>query len=189
VKTVGEIEDRIRFLLTKELDRRVEGATQRLPHRCKFNHVHQLDARKHDVEGERNWEYNLIAGERPQTMGLCMYGAGDPEKWPGDICEDEIDAKRCSWFEPVQTKDELLKDFSDQLYQEGWVEDNMPDVAQLLWVLGTSSAGEVQLLVVPWWKRLWYRFLRIRVEPVVKVESPLALLQAAVKGDDEGDGS
>jgi len=118
-----------------------------------------------------------------------MYGAEDPEKWPGDICEDEIDAKRCSWFEPVQTKDELLKDFSDQLYQEGWVEDNMPDVAQLLWVLGTSSAGEVQLLVVPWWKRLWYRFLRIRVEPVVKVESPLALLQAAVKGDDEGDGS
>jgi len=192
VKTAAEIRDRIRFLLCRELDRRVDEASQRLPWRCKFNHAHQLDARKQD-HGERNWDYNRITSKRAQTMGLCMYGAEDAEQWPGDICEDEIDAKRCPWFEPIQTKEELLTEFVGQLQTEGWVEDNLPDVAQLLWALEAGGGTEVGLLVIPWWKRVWYWFLRIRVEPVVQVESPLALLEAVVvdpeEGEDAGDGS
>ena len=183
MKTSAEIQDRIRFLLVRELDRRVEEASQRLPWRCKFNHAHSLDARK-QVDGERNWDYNSITGKRAQTMGLCMYGAESPEEWPGDICEDEVDAKRCPWFEPIQTKEEMLAEYLDQLQIEGWVEENMSDVAQLLWALDESVA-----LVVPWWKRVWFWFLRIRVEPVVQVESPLALLEAVVEDDDAGDGS
>lgn len=188
MKTVDEIRDRIRYLLVYELDRRIEEASQRLPHRCKHNRLHHLDARK-QVDGEANFRYNLIDAKGPQTMGLCMYGAEDPEQWPGDICEDEIDAKRCGdWFEPIQTKDELLAEFIEQLQEPGWVEDNMMDVAQLLWVLDLEGDTDEQarILVLPWWKRLWYRFLRIRVEPVVNIESPLALLEVAVEDDDDG---
>lgn len=183
MKTAAEIRDRIRYLLVYELDRRVEEASRRLPHRCKHNHLHQLDARK-QVDGEPNFQYNRIDAKMPQTIGLCMYGADDFEQWPGDICEDEIDARRCPWFESIQTKEELLAEFVEQLQEPGWVENNMVDVAQLLWVL-----DQAEILVLPWWKRLWYRFLRIRVEPVINIKSPLALLEAAVEDDDAGDGS
>lgn len=185
MKTADEVQERVRFLLIQELDRRVEELSQRLPHRCIHNHLHQLDARKL-VDGERNFRYNSITNDA-QTMGLCMYGSEDPERWPGDICEDEIDAKRCPWFEPIRGKDAELEHFEAQLRTDGWIEDNMPELAQLLWVLddeGTVIHG------IPWWKKLWYRLLRIRVEPVARVELPLALLEKVVEGDvDAGDGS
>lgn len=186
MKTQAEIYDRLRFLIVRELDRRVEEATQRLPHLCIHNKQHRIDAHK-QVDGERNYQYNRIDAKNPQIMGLCMYGAENPEEWLGDICEDEIDAKRCSWFEPIRSQRALIEHFKFQLQIGMWVEDNMPDVAQLLWVLGE---GERFYRGIPWWKLLWYKFLRIRVEPVVKVESPLALLQEAVGGDDDSsDGS
>jgi hypothetical protein len=185
VKTADEIHDRIRFLITRELDRRVEEATQRLPHLCRHNKQHSIDARK-QVDGERNYQYNRIDTKNPQLMGLCMYGAENPEEWPGDICEDEIDAKRCPWFEPLRSKKALIEHFQIQLQTGMWMEDNMPEVAQLLWVLGD---GDRAYRGIPWWKHLWYRFLRIRVEPVIKVESPLALLQEAVEDDDDASDS
>ena len=46
MKTQGDIEDRIRFLLCEELSRRVREAETRLPHLCVYNHRQPLDTRK-----------------------------------------------------------------------------------------------------------------------------------------------
>lgn len=166
-------------------------AQKRLPRQCVHNHRQPLDERR-EVMGGANAYFNRITyggGEAvDQTLGLCMLNATTPEDWQGNVCEDEIDAKRCPYFEPLQSKQDIMTRFSGQLFEEGWVEENMPDVAALLWVLGKSSTSEVQLLSVPWWKRLLYWFVRVRIEPVVRVTDPALLLPPA-EVEDESDSS
>lgn len=168
------IRKRIRSLLASELDRRVKEASLRRPHLCVFNHRQPLDVRK-TTDGDVNDNYNRVTS-RPwepvgYTLGLCMYGQSDPDAWGGNICEDDIDAQRCPLFEPVKTKEEILGEFLDHLKTPGWVESNLPSVTELLWVLQESELPEV-----PWWKRLWYRWiLRIRVEPRKSLPGPAIL--------------
>lgn len=178
MKTDTEIRERVRGLLVQELDRRVDEAHRRLPRRCTFNHRQVLDTRK-AVDGEPNENFNRLASLRHlpmvPTIGLCMYGAEDPEQWNGAICEDPIDAQKCPLFVPRQTKKQLLEEFQEQLATEGWVQENMPDVAVLLWALDAAEATWVRL---PWWTYLWYRFiLRIQIEPVCNVPDSSQLLK------------
>jgi hypothetical protein len=159
-------------------------AEKRLPARCCFNHRHPLDSRALH-EGEPNETRNRVTsalGEPvPQTIGLCMYGAQDPQTWPGDLCEDEIDAQRCPLFKPHQSKDEILAEFSRQLEDLDWVRDNMPRLYELLWVIDT----ETQFHKIPWWMRLWWRILRIRLEPV-KSSSDITRYLQAPTGESDG---
>jgi len=165
MKSEAEIQDRIRFLLSRELDRRVEEATQRLPVRCKYNHRQPLDTRKH-IQGEPNPDFNRItrAVHLPvyQTIGLCMYGCEDPAEWDAKICEDPIDAKRCEVFDPHTDKEAVLERFQAEVRDMVWVELNLPEVYGLLWALGTERSPKL-----PWWKLLWFRFLKIRPEPLL----------------------
>jgi hypothetical protein len=164
MKTDDEVMARIRALLLVEFDRRIEHAQRRLPNRCVHNHRQELDPRK-AVEDEPNLSYNRVDRRRlpvVNTMGLCMLGAENPEEWPGNICEDPIDAQRCPYFDPLQTKDALLAEFQEQLKDYQWVEENLPDVYALLWVLSDIFAN----FHLPWWKRVLFWFLKIRVEPV-----------------------
>lgn len=173
MKDESEIRARVRALLVQELDRRVEEATRRLPHLCQHNHRQALDTRK-NVEGEANGTYNRVSpnGKSLPTIGLCMLGAEDPETWGGTICEDPIDAQRCPYFVSRQTKEEILHGFYQDLTTLGWVPEHMPELAGLFWVL--DEGYQIQL---PWWKRLWFRLLRIRVEPIVK---PVAALLPSI---------
>lgn len=189
MRTREEVEGRLRALLVEELDRRVTEARKRRPHLCQFNHRQPLDDRK-TVDGEPNPEYNRITTSPwepvPHTLGLCMFGQEDPEGWGGNICEDDIDAQRCPLFEPLRTKDEILEEFTQQLGAPGWIDENMPGVAELAWVLEQTSS-EARL---PWWKLLWYRWvLRIRIEPPRASANILELLPAPELpggGNDEG---
>ncbi len=165
----SEIEDRIRFLLVEELERRVENARERLPHRCTYNYRQPLDTRK-QVEGEANPTYNRITtGKGPggvllpvvQTIGLCMYGVEDIMEASLTICEDPIDAQRCPLFVPERTKAELWLEYSNQIASPVWLKEQLPEVYALYWVL--ESAHELK---APWWLRVFYRFLRIRPEPL-----------------------
>ena len=188
MKSKDEVRARVRGMIAQELDRRIKEAEQRLPRRCVHNHRQPLDERR-EVMGEANAYFNRIAydGGEPvdQTLGLCMLNAGDPEGWEGNICEDPIDAKRCPFFEPVQSKQAILEHFKTQLQTGMWLEDNMPDVAALLWVLGDD---DTIVREVPWWKRLLYWFVRVRIEPVVKVRDPALLLPASEVEDAGSDG-
>ena len=187
MKTRGEVEGRLRALLVEELNRRVAEARKRRPHLCRFNHRQPLDDRK-TVDGEPNSEYNRITTSPwepvSRTIGLCMYGQQDPEGWEGNICEDDIDAQRCPLFEPLKTKDEILEEFVEQVSTPGWIDDNLPGVAELAWVLEETTYTQQ----LPWWKLFWYRWiLRIRVEPPRASANILELLPAPEVSSGGGD--
>jgi hypothetical protein len=160
-----DVHARIRGLLFEELRRRVASAEKRLPCRCVYNHPHPLDSRD-SVEGEPEAGSNRVTSApgvaASRTIGLCMYGAADPQTWPGNLCEDEIDAQRCPLFKPHQSKNEIAEEYIRQLGDLDWVRDNLPRVYELLWVTGSN----LQLYRMPWWVRLWWWLLRIRLEPV-----------------------
>lgn len=162
-----EVQDRIRYLLTLEVDRRIAEATARLPHLCRHNLRHPLDVRK-EVAGDRNLQYNRLAGKSLPTIGLCMLGAEDPTSWPSNICEDPIDAKRCPYFTPMVNKEEVEAQFKSQIRDLKWVGDNLPEVYGLLWALGSTTVPNL-----PWWKALLFRFLQIRPDSLICVPPTL----------------
>jgi len=164
MKSRSDVQARLRFLLLEELNRRVKIAHKRLPNRCLHNHRQELDPRK-QVEDEPNPSYNRVDRHRlpvVNQIGLCMLGSENPEEWPGNICEDPIDAERCPYFNPAQSKEGLLAEFTEQLQNLDWVEQNLPDVYAILWVLDDIRPN----YHLPWWKRVAFWFLQIRVEPV-----------------------
>ena len=169
-----EIKQRIRGLLVLELNRRVQDASLRLPHKCVHNIRHPLDVRR-VVNGEPNPQYNHISQGNP-TLGLCFYGSESLEDWPGNTCDEPIDAQRCPYFTPRVSKADLISQFREDLKDATWIQSNLPEVAGLLWVLELAKSPEL-----PWWKRLWFRFLRIRVEPI----SSIRYLESLVREDQE----
>lgn len=169
-----DVQDRIRYLLTQEINRRIKDARARLPHKCKLNARHPLDVRK-TVDGERNPHYNQVAaGKHLPVIGLCMLGAEDPTKWQGNICEDPIDAQQCPYFDPIDTKETVQTDFHLQIRDLEWVQANLPEVAGLLWALGSEALPKL-----PWWKELWFRWVQIRPDSLVHRKLP-----ALPMGDD-----
>jgi hypothetical protein len=99
-------------------------------------------------------------------MGICML-----EENSLMLCDDPIDAQRCPLFTPLATKEVLHDTFLTQLSDPKWIEANMPELHALLWVL--EEFHEVQL---PWWKRFWFRFARIKLEPTIPYIDPSHLL-------------
>lgn len=169
MKTSDEILDRVRGLLAQELERRLAETQQRLPHLCTYNHRQPANSKQ--VEGEENPLYNRIATTSGTTIGLCMYGAEHPEDWPGDICEDPIDAQRCPLFKPLLDRDSVVRQFKEQLQTPEWVEENMPRLSELLWVLEST-----QVPTIPFWKRWFLRLRRLSLEPVRPTVDPAWLL-------------
>lgn len=143
MKSISEVEDRLRAVLVAELERRLSREV--LPHLCVNNHRQPLDHRKR-VYGEPNPTYNQIsAGVEDhvslpvvQTIGLCLLGAEDPASWPGTICEEPIDAQRCPHFAYRQKRSEVYEQFAANLQDPAWVEHSLPEAQALLWVLGGS---------------------------------------------------
>lgn len=181
MKSESDVKKKIAEFLGVELDRRVREAGERLPFRCTHNHRQPLDARK-TVGGERNPNYNRISQVSQegvslsvvQTIGLCMLD--EPGKHL-TICEDPLDAKRCPFFCASEGKEQLLQGLTEQLQDPEWVEANMPEVHALLWVL--NEMGRPQQLQLSWWKKIWFRFVRIQVEPVLPAFDPAKLLGPA----------
>jgi len=168
MKTQTEIERRIHWLLCVALDARVAEASKRLPRLCRHNLQNPLDTRR-QVHGENNPGYNRISVARgeavTQTIGLCMLGSDNPEVWGGTICEDDIDAQKCPLFEPRLIKETVLLEFRETLRDPDKLRVEFPEVHGLIWALEDSS-WVTDYSKLPWWKRLWFHFLRIQVEPV-----------------------
>lgn len=185
MKAQEEIEARIRGLLIAELDRRVESAHRRLPARCIHHHYQELDPRPKVVD-ETNPGYNRVDRRYlpvVNAIGLCMLGAEEVAKWQGTICEDTIDAQRCPDFTPFESKDAILSNLARDLEDHAWVRDNMPELYGLVWVL--DGAWETTL---PWWKRLWFRLLRVRLEPIAPSFDITRALPAPESKGDSSDG-
>lgn len=175
MKSRSEIESRIRELLHEELDRRVIEAQKRLPHLCTHNIRHSLDYRK-TIDGEPNQNYNRITSQQRlpvlQSIGLCGLGQEDLETWPMNICDEPIDAKRCPVFDPIQTKEGVLKSLENQIKDSAWLSANLPEVAALAWLIQDYTTVKVS-----WWKKFLYRFKRVKVSPAEVVVDPAYLLE------------
>lgn len=183
MRTPNEVEDRIRALLVEELDRRMADASQRLPVKCTHNHRQSLDNRR-KVEGDFNPTFNRISTHQGlpvvQTIGLCMLNADRPEDWQGTICEDPIDAQRCPYFDPKISKDDVWDGFVHDLSDADWVQLNLPQVHELRWVIAEEK--DVQL---PWWKKILFRFARIRIPNALPPFEPAKLLPSPVRDSQE----
>lgn len=180
MKSLAQVEDRIRKAVALELERRLLRDV--LPVHCRHNHRQPLDHRR-AVYGEPNAGYNRIslgvvdgvALPVVQTVGLCMLGADDPEHWPGNICEDPLDAQRCPQFEHRQSVEDVYRAFVVDLEDPAWVAENLPEVSALLWVI-EAAISPVQARA-PWWARVWMWFLRgplreFSESPVISVYLP-----------------
>lgn len=148
-------------------------AGRRLPVMCVHNHRQPLDVRK-KIEDEVNETFNRItSGVRLpvlQTIGLCMLNSESSTEWEGNICEDPIDAQRCPYFEAKFDKVKIWEEFREQISDPDWLRVNLPEVYGLIWCL------EMERPELPWWSRIWHRFLKINVEPIRSVEDPAKLL-------------
>lgn len=165
MKSVEQIEDRVRFLLREELQRRLAESQERMPRRCQHNHRQPLDSRR-TVDGEPNPLFNRISRGVSEgrglpvvdTLGLCMLKTTIDGVWAGTICEDDIDAQGCPYFQAKQTPEEVYRQFLEDLENEQWVVLNLPRIQPLLWVLGSRYERldrEPLPLALPWWKRVW----------------------------------
>jgi hypothetical protein len=161
VRTNEDIQGRIKQLLTKELEERLSAASVVLPVNCKYNLRHTLDVR-HQVAGEINPQYNQVAKRHLPVIGLCMLGSEDPTNWPGNICEDPIDAQTCPAFDPLRNRQKVQDEFQTQLKIPTWVRDNLPEVSELLWVLEVETAQPPQQ---PWWRKLLRKLLSYTTLP------------------------
>ena len=171
--------DRVRSLLSAELDRRVALSSQRLPHHCTHNRRHPLDVRK-TVDGEPNPNYNRVAAPSGQTIGLCMLNADSAADWNGTICEDPVDALRCPYFQSIVSKQMVWDAFHKDLGDPSWVQANLPEVHALLWVLQSPVPD------LPWWKKIWFRLLRRRVEPMTPLPESQILYLLPKPDDNSG---
>jgi hypothetical protein len=147
--------------LSQGLDKEVQVTCSQVPCNCRHNYRHKLDVKKSCVSLgmtalESNKNYNKLSVENLSTedIGLCLAGSENAEQWAGTICEDEIDAQRCSNFSLRQTKNEVARKFEAQIKDLEWVKSNLPEIHALLWVLGSGIVHKL-----PWWKTLWFRFL------------------------------
>lgn len=166
MKSASDIEDRVRYLLISELDRRVQLASKRLPEACTHNYRHPVDVRK-KIDDVPNENYNRIAlPVIQQSIGLCTLGSENPEDWNGTICEDPIDAQRCPYFNSKVSKEDVSREFQANVNDLPWLQVHLPEVYGLLWVIGDS-------VKLPLWKRILFWFLRIRVEPLREVPERL----------------
>jgi hypothetical protein len=111
-----------------------------------------------------------------------MLGVEDPEHWDMRICEDDSDAQQCPTFTPIETKESTLAHLVEALADPEWVRENLPELYGLLWVLDTDRLHQS----LPWWKRLWFRFLRIRLEPVAPGLDLTRMLPMPTKDPEEG---
>jgi hypothetical protein len=165
VKSESEIRNRIDEAVFEEISRRVDALGERVPHKCIHNYRHPLDARKVTEEGF-NPQYNRMTSEKRlpvlQTVGLCLLGSEDPSAWGGTICDEPIDAKRCPVFTPFKTKEDLVTEVKEQMADEVWLKEHMPEVYALSWAVGMVVGPRLS-----WWARflLWIR--RVTLEPQV----------------------
>jgi hypothetical protein len=176
MRTQAEIRRQVQELLVRELGRRLARVGERLPEHCRHNHRQPLDSRKL-VDGEKNPHYNRVSrgvdGDGRalpvlQTIGLCRLD--DPDKHL-TICEEPIDAKRCPLFDPSKTHEQVYESFLDQLREPVWMQENLPEVHALLWVLGDLGTPPI-----PWWRRLLLRLRKAPPEPLAPPFDPSKLL-------------
>lgn len=121
----GQIRHKLVQVRFRHLKREIRNGLSKRSSNCKYNG--QID---------------LPGYER---VGLCLYGATDPEQWNGGACDEVLGdrAARCPLFECVNSKEQIREDFNSFLESSdrAHVASKYPDMAALLWVLDLDKPG------------------------------------------------
>lgn len=134
MKSRHEIIVRGRSLIYEYMRSSVTSNSLRLPENCR----HNLQAACDDPE-PKNRDRVRITRSGKSTIGLCMYGAESPQTWPGNICDDPTDACSCPLFSSLRTDQEVIEACKSNLRNPEWVQENIPELATILWVLQLSE--------------------------------------------------
>jgi len=162
VKTQEEIEKRLRKLRERYARKYVDASQQRAHANCVFNHRHDpppsstaAAPRDEDLPMVPRRHVTLVVLRDDSAVHLCMYGAEDPARWAGDVCDDDATARSCKLFKPSVDMDQAKSEFLDLMADDEYVFDNYRDVATLQWVLGERVHG----MPLSWIERLgfWFR--------------------------------
>lgn len=78
----------------------------------------------------------LVVIQEDRPIRLCMYGADDASRWPGNVCDSDDVARSCPMFKARLSVGEAKDEFAHLIEDDEYVFNNYRDVATLQWVLG-----------------------------------------------------
>lgn len=140
IRTKSQVKKKLRDAKHKYLTKRYRDKLTQCPSNCTFNYRHTT------VDEESGKEVEI---------GLCMYGAENPEEWPGMICDDVQTAEQCPYFSCRHDKESIRKEFDEELQDDFKVAHHYKDIAALQWVL----KEKVYSWDLAWYQRLWIMML------------------------------
>ena len=182
MKTKEEVEKRLKKLRVRYAKKYVDASQQRVHMNCLFNREHvPTSVRRAPAQGEElpmvpRRQVTLVVLKDDAAVRLCMYGADDPARWSGDVCDDDATARSCKMFKPSVDMDQAKAEFLDLMADDEYVFDNYRDVATLQWVLGERVHG----MPLSWIERLGF-WLQSKLSKPSK-QTPL-LPQGDLPGD------
>lgn len=179
MRSESDIIARARDLVLQAWKKRLSEAQKRIPHHCTYHHEQLLDFDP-EISGESNPGYNRVDRvslpvlKSQNTLGICLYGVSDPSSWTGTICEEDIDAMRCPLFKSRFDISGLWETFQKDMANPNWVEENLPEMQTILWVL-KEGRNTPSFLSVPGWVGSLLRFF-LPFKPDPSCPSPEFLL-------------
>jgi len=140
----GKVKKKLKDAKYRYLKREIRDKMRQCPENCQYNIRHTFTTYTYK-EGETK----PVAQQR--EMGLCSYGASNPEEWNGKICDDVKTAQECGLFLGKYDKEEIKEAFYEKLEDEVTVAEEYKDIAALQWVLGENAVD----LDLPLYKQAW----------------------------------
>lgn len=170
MKSQDEIERRLRTLRVRYTKKHIAASQERLPQNCIYNleqapNGHYTKSKSADVDIAPRHSITLVVIQPESPIRLCMYGADDPSKWPGNICDKAETARCCSWFSAKVSKEVAKTEFLNRLADDEYVYENHPDIAALQWATDgrvyKKSLSPLERL------RIWLFSFFVRVPPAL----------------------
>lgn len=130
MRTAGQVRQQLKQVVFRHLQRELQDNFRVLPPSCQWN-------RREPIAGTQEW------------VGVCACPATDMGSPNGNICDTrvadgEARARRCSYWQPKRTKDQVKVDFRAFMAKpRGEIAVKYPDVAALMWVLDGVDVTEV----------------------------------------------
>ncbi len=171
MKTKEEIEKRLRKLRVRYANKHVLASQQRTFTNCVHNREHtpsptrQARPAGRDLPMVPRRQVTLVVLQDDVPVHLCMFGADDPSKWRGDVCDNDSISRSCKLFQPSCSLEEAKEEFMGLMADDEYVFTNFRDVATLQWVLG-ERVHSIPLTLA---ERigLWARSLFVRTPPAL----------------------
>jgi hypothetical protein len=143
LKTQEDIESRLIKLSTRHKRLYIQSHTDKRPENCHYNlectpkplpYVRETDT---NISPRKSNSIVIIQEDAP--VRVCTYGIEHPDKWNGNICDDESQSRKCPMFKPRQSVEILEEEFQDIIKDDEKTLVRYPDIAALQWVLSNRT--------------------------------------------------